>query len=119
MKHLHMLMAVIVIVLFIYQSFVALTTRQPPAKIVKISTHITYALVILSGAWMLMQLMSVNAPIQWVVAKIVLLIAAISASIKAFKATATPSQTKAGILIAAVAYAGIVALAVSKPGNFF
>lgn len=119
MKHLHMLMAVIVIVLFIYQSFRALTSHQPAPKVIKISTHITYALILLSGAWLLMQLMSVNAPVQWVVAKIVLLIAAISASIKAFRATATPAQTKAGILIAAVAYAGIVALAVSKPGNFF
>jgi len=119
MKHLHMLMAVIVIVLFIYQSFVALTTRQPAPKVVKISTHITYALIIISGGWMLMQLMSVNAPVQWVVAKIVLLIAAISASIKAFRATATPAQTKAGVLIAAAAYAGIVFLAVAKPANFF
>lgn len=119
MKHLHMLMAVIVIVLFIYQSFKAISTRQPASKVIKISTHISYALILLSGTWLLMQLMSVNAPVQWVVAKIVLLIAAISASIKAFRVAATPAQTKAGILIAAVAYAGIVALAVSKPGNFF
>lgn len=118
MKHLHTLMALIVIGLFIYQSYVAMTARRAPHKAVKIATHITYAIIILSGAWMLMQLMSVNAPVQWVVAKIVLLIAAISASMKAFKANSTPAQTKAGIFIAAVAYIGILILAVVKPDNF-
>ena len=86
---------------------------------VKIATHIIYALVILSGATMLMQLMSANAPVQWVFAKIILLVAAISSSIKAFNAHATPGQRKTGILIAAIAYAGIVILAFTKPANLF
>ena len=54
-----------------------------------------------------------------ILAKIVLLIAAISSSIKAFKDHATPGQTKTGILIAAVAYIGIVILAFTKPDNLF
>lgn len=68
---------------------------------------------------MLMQLMSANAPVQWVFAKIILLVAALSASIKAFNNNATLSQRKTGILIAGVAYIGIVVLAFSKPGNLF
>ena len=68
---------------------------------------------------MLMQLMSVNAPVQWVFAKIILLVAAISASAKAFNINAAPTQSKVGILIAGVAYIGIVILAYAKPANLF
>ena len=119
MKHLHMLMAVLVIALFLYQSYLILSTDKQTPRVIKISNHIVYALVLLSGAWILFQLMSVNAPVQWVFAKIILLVAAISASIKAFNNTATPSQRKTGILIAGAAYVGIVILAFTKPGNLF
>lgn len=119
MKHLHTLLALLLIVLFIYQSYLVLSANRRAPRAIKIANHILYALIILSGAWMLMQLISVNAPVQWVFAKIILLIAAISASIKAFNPNATPSQSKVGIFIAAVAYIGIVALAYIKPDNFF
>ncbi len=119
MKHLHMLMAVLVIALFLYQSYLVLSANKSAPRVIKISNHIIYALVLLSGAWMLFQLMSVNAPIQWVIAKMVLFVAAISASIKAFNNSATPIQRKTGILIAAAAYVGIVVLAFTKPSNLF
>ncbi len=119
MKHLHMLMAVLIIVLFLYQSYLVLSSNSRAPRVVKISTHIVYAVIILSGAWILMQLMSANAPVQWVFAKIILLIAAISASMKAFNNHATPAQSKAGILIAGLAYAGILILAIAKPDNLF
>jgi uncharacterized membrane protein SirB2 len=119
MKHLHMLMAVLTIVLFLYQSYLVLSANRRAPKAVKIATHIIYALVIGSGAIMLMQLMSANAPVQWVFAKVILLIAAISASIKAFNNHATSGQSKTGILISAIAYTGIVILAVVKPANLF
>ena len=119
MKHLHMLMAVLTVVLFLYQSYLVLSANRRAPRVVKIAAHIIYALLIISGAIMLMQLMSVNAPVQWVFAKIILLIAAISSSIKAFNAHATPTQSKTGILIAAVAYVGIVILAFAKPANLF
>ena len=96
-----------------------MTKNKKPPFAVKISTHILSAVIIISGAGMLVQLMSVNAPVQWVFAKIILLVAALSASIKAFNDNATPSQRKTGILIAGIAYVGIVALAFSKPGNLF
>ena len=119
MKHLHTLLALIIIGLFIYQSYLVLSANRRAPRIIKIASHIVYALIILSGAWMLMQLMSVNAPVQWVFAKIILLVAAISASVKAFKPDATPSQSKIGIVIAGIAYASIVILAYAKPENFF
>lgn len=118
MKHMHMLLAVIIIVLFLYQSYLVLSANRQAPRPIKIATHIVYALIILSGGWILMQLMGANAPVQWVFAKIILLIAAVSASIKAFNPTATPTQSKTGILIAAIAYCGIVVLAVVKPDNF-
>lgn len=119
MNHLHMLLAVIVLPLFIYQSLLVLRNRTPIPRPVKIANHIVYALILVSGAWLLLQLLSVQAPIQWVIAKLALFIAAISASLKAFKPTATVSQSRAGIFIAAVAYVGIVILAILKPGNLF
>ncbi|WP_435979130.1 SirB2 family protein [Psychrobacter sp. DM4] len=119
MKHLHTLLALIVIGLFIYQSILVLSANRQAPRVIKIANHIVYALIIVSGAWMLMQLMSVNAPVQWVFAKIILLLAAISASVKAFKPDATSSQSKVGIVIAGIAYASIVTLAYTKPENFF
>lgn len=119
MKHVHMLMAFITIGLFIYQSYLVLTANRRIGRGGKIATHVLYLLLVATGGWMLMQLMAVNAPVQWVFAKIILLLAAISASIKAFRETATPSQQKVGMLIAAVAYIGIVILAFVKPGNLF
>lgn len=119
MKHVHMLMAVLVIALFLYQSYLVLSNKEHAPRAVKISNHIVYALVLLSGAWMLFALLSVNAPVQWVIAKMVLFVAAISASMKAFNPRATPVQSKAGIFIATVAYIGIVILAYVKPDNLF
>ncbi|MCG3883066.1 SirB2 family protein [Psychrobacter sp. Ps3] len=119
MKHLHMLLVFILIGLFIYQSVLVLSANRRAPRPVKIANHILYALVIVTGAWMLMQLMSVNAPVQWVFAKIILLVAAISASAKAFSINAAPTQSKVGILIAGVAYIGIVILAYAKPANLF
>lgn len=119
MKHLHMLLAAIVIALFLYQSYLVLSANRSAPRAIKIGNHIVYALLLLTGGWMLLQLLSVNAPIQWVIAKMILFVAAISASIKAFKMQATSSQSKVGILIAAVAYIGIVILAYAKPENLF
>lgn len=119
MRHLHTLLVFILIAVFIYQSFLVLSANRQAPRPIKIANHILYALVIVSGAWMLMQLMAVNAPVQWVFAKIILLLAAISASVKAFNPNAMPSQSKVGILIAGAAYVGIVILAYAKPENLF
>ncbi|WP_201616312.1 SirB2 family protein [Psychrobacter urativorans] len=119
MKHLHMLMAVVVIALFLYQSYLVLGANRRAPRVIKITNHIVYALLLLSGGWMLLQLLQANAPVQWVIAKMVLFVAAISASIKAFNNHATTTQSKSGILIAAIAYVGIIILAYVKPDNLF
>lgn len=119
MKHLHILLAAIVVGLFLYQSYLVLSANKRAPRAVKIINHIVYALILLSGGWMLMQLLGASAPVQWVIAKLVLFIAAISTSLKAFNVRATPSQSKMGILIATIAYAGIITLAYVKPDNLF
>ncbi|MDN6276566.1 SirB2 family protein [Psychrobacter sp.] len=119
MKHLHMLMAALTIALFLYQSYLVLSANDRAPRTIKIASHIIYALLIVSGGIMLMQLMSVNAPVQWAFAKIILLVAAVSSSMKAFNYHATVAQKKAGVLIATIAYVGIVILAFAKPGNLF
>ncbi|HJH09780.1 MAG TPA: SirB2 family protein [Psychrobacter pasteurii] len=118
MKHLHMLMAVITVVLFLWQSYLLMSKGTRFDKKGKIATHVVYTLLIISGVLNVMPLLSANASLQWVVAKIILLLAAISASIKAFRATATPAQSKSGIFIAFIAYVAIFILAFVKPGSF-
>lgn len=118
MKHLHMLIAVITVVLFLWQSYLLMSKGTRFDKKGKIATHVVYTLLIISGVLNVMPLLSANASLQWVVAKIILLLAAISASIKAFRATATPAQSKSGIFIAFIAYVAIFILAFAKPGNF-
>ena len=118
MKHLHMLMAVITVVLFLWQSYLVMAKGTRFDKKGKIASHVVYTLLIISGVLNVMPLLSASAPLQWVAAKIILLIAAISASIKAFRATATPAQSKSGIFIAFIAYVAIFILAFVKPGNF-
>ncbi len=118
MKHLHMLMAVITVVLFLWQSYLVMSKGTRFDKKGKIATHVVYTLLIISGVLNVMPLLSANASLQWVVAKIILLLAAISASIKAFRATATPAQSKSGIFIAFIAYVAIFILAFVKPGSF-
>ena len=119
MKHLHMLMAVITVALFLWQSYLVMSKDERFGKKGKIITHVIYALLVLSGLLMVIPLMQANAELQWVAAKIILLIAAISASIKAFRPTASSGQTKTGIFIALIAYVAIFALAFVKPANFF
>lgn len=118
MKHFHMLMAFVTIGLFVYQSYLALGSKRHLGKGGKIATHVIYALLIGSGVLLVMPLLSVNAELQWAAAKIILLLAAVSASMKAFRDSATHAQSKMGIFIAAVAYAGILVLAFVKPANF-
>lgn len=118
MKHLHILMAVITVGLFLWQSYLVLSKDQRFDKKGKIATHVVYTLLILSGALMVIPLMKANAELQWVAAKIILLIAAISASIKAFRPSANSAQSKTGIFIALIAYVAIFTLAFVKPSNF-
>lgn len=126
MKHLHILMAVITLVIFMYQAVQVFSNRPALlSKPLKITSHIIYTLLVIAGIVLVMPLAkSVGVPV-WVVAKIVLFIVAISATIKATRAgqnSANPNhlkQAKAGILIAGIAYIAIVILAISKPAIGF
>ncbi len=121
MKHGHMMMAMLLIALFLYQAIMVFTAKHPPffPKPVKIASHIMYALVILTGILTAMPLIQANALPHWLIAKLILLVVAISATIKAIRPTTALNQAKIGMLIALVAYVGIIILAFVKPMNLF
>ncbi|MCL1623191.1 SirB2 family protein [Moraxella sp. Tifton1] len=117
MKHMHMLMAFLLLFLFIIQAMPILTQKgsRSPA-IMKVCNHLLYALVMASGFWLFWQLYQVAGVQHWAIAKLVLLIVAASATAKAQRNHLVASgQAKAGLLIATVAYVGIVFLAFAKP----
>lgn len=113
MKHLHMLVAVITIACFCYSSFCILKGKQV-GKAYMAVTHSLYAVLVGSGLYLLWVLSQVAGVQHWAYAKLVLLVVAVSAMIKARKSKAL-AQAKAGILVAFVALAGILLLAVAKP----
>lgn len=116
MKHLHMLMAVITIALYLYQaSFVVRGTKPSLNKAFKGASHAVYTMLVASGLYMFWQLYQVAGFQAWAFAKLILLIMAVSASIKALRPATALSQAKAGFLVAGVAYVGIVWLAIAKP----
>lgn len=115
MKHLHLLMAVITIALFLYQAMIVFTKGQLSlSSAFKAMSHVVYLLLVVSGLYLLWQLWQVAGAQHWALAKMVLLIVAISANVKALRHPAL-NQKKAGMLIAGVAYAGILILAIAKP----
>ncbi len=117
MKHVHMLMAALTLLLFVYQAAMVFS-----GKSVKLSaafkgvSHLIYTVLMLTGLWLFWQLYQVAGVQHWAIAKLVLLIVAVSANIKALRnQDVAPSQAKAGMMIAAVAYAGIIYMAIAKP----
>lgn len=126
MKHLHILMAVLTIAIFVYQAIQVFGNKSASLpKSLKIGSHVIYTILVIAGIMLVMPLAkSVGTPF-WVIAKIVLFIVAISATIKAIRAgqdTANADkqkQAKAGMVIAGIAYCAIVFLAISKPAIGF
>ena len=115
MKHLHTLMAVITIVLFLYQAGLVFSVKQIlPNRRFMIASHLIYTLLVISGGYLFWQLWQVAGIQHWAIAKIILLIVAISANIKALRSPHL-SQQKAGMMVTAIAYAGIIILAITKP----
>lgn len=116
MKHLHMLMAVVTIALYLYQASLVMRANKPAlSKAFKGASHAIYTLLVASGLYLFWQIYQVAGFQAWAVAKIILLIVAVSAVIKALRPSTALPQAKAGFLIAGVAYVGIVFLAVAKP----
>lgn len=115
MTHLHMLMAGITVVLFLYQAGLIFSGKMlTSSRQFTIISHIIYTLLVLSGGYLLWQLWQVAGIQHWAIAKIILLIVAISANIKALR-NPTPNQKKAGMMVSGIAYAGIILLAITKP----
>ncbi len=119
-KILHMSFGVLAILMFATRAILGMRAPSPSgqlasvglSKFFKIAPHIVYTVVVLVGLHLLLKL----PPGQhWAFAKIILFLVAISASVKAFRATATPNQFKTGVLVATVAYAAILWLAIAKP----
>lgn len=121
MKHGHMMMAMLLIALFLFQAVMVFTakTKTPPPKPLKIGSHIMYALVILTGGMTATPLFQAHAVPHWLYAKLVLLVVAMSATIKALRPTTPLNQAKAGMIVAMIAYLGILFLAFAKPMNLF
>ncbi|MDO4440987.1 MAG: SirB2 family protein [Moraxella sp.] len=116
MKHLHMLTALITLVLFVYQAvFVFSGKSLVLSRAFKGVSHLIYLLLVGSGLYLFWQLSQVAGVQHWAIIKLVLLVAAVSATIKALRPTNQNSQARAGILIALIAYIGIVVLAITKP----
>ncbi len=117
MKHLHMLVAVVTILLYLYQAVPIFTGKKAKrSPVFSGMTHLVYTVLMLTGLWLFWQLYQVAGMQHWAIAKLVLLIVAVSANIKALRnQDLSLSQAKAGMLIAGVAYAGSVFLAVTKP----
>ena len=121
MKHLHILMAVITIAVFLYQ-FARVLSGKPgalPSKGLKIASHVVYTLLIIAGILTLMPLVKLIGVPHWVIAKVILFIVAVSSTVKATRATTLPTQAKLGMFIALIAYVGIVILAFVQPTNLF
>lgn len=121
MKHGHMMMAMLLIALFLFQAVMVFSAKNKPVipKPLKIGSHIMYALVILTGLLTAMPLIKAHAIPHWLIAKLILLIVAISSIIKAMRVTTPLNLAKIGMLIALIAYIGIVILAFVKPVNLF
>ena len=113
MKHFHLLMVVLTIGLFCYSAW-AILQNKTLGKAFFMASHLIYLLVVMTGLYLLWQLAQVAGAQPWAYAKIVLLIVAISAMMKARKATVIVQQ-RVGLVISALALLATLGLAVLKP----
>lgn len=111
MKHFHLLMIAITIGLFAYSSF-AILKNKPASRAYMAISHTVYALAVLTGLHLFVVLSRVAGMQHWAIAKMILLIVAISAFIKARR---KPDTARVGVFIVWVCVAGILFLAVTKP----
>jgi uncharacterized membrane protein SirB2 len=119
-KILHMASGLAVVLLFALRA--SLLWRDRPlspglARFFKIVPHIFYTTLVVFGLILLMRLPGVYP--HWLIAKLVLFAVAVSASLKAFRATTPRPQARAGVVIAALAYVLILGLIGVKPGGVY
>lgn len=111
MKHIHLFMVVLTLMLFGYSS-VRIVSKKPLGKAYHIISHLVYLGVVVSGAYLLWVLSRVAGVQHWAYAKIFLLIIAIFVMIKARK---NPVNAKVGISLAWISLGAVLFLAVTKP----
>ncbi len=120
MKHLHMLMAVFTFAIFIFQAMPIMMGKSGRlSRNMMIASHLIYTLLVVSGAMVLLPVIKLVGIPHWIIAKIILLVVAVSATIKATRPTVTKNQARAGVFIAMIAYLGILSLVFIKPMNLF
>lgn len=118
MKHFHMMMALITVLFFCYSAF-CIFNQKAVSRAFFIASHVVYALVAATGLMLLYMMSQVVAPPHWVFAKIILMIMAVSAMVKARRSLSMhpdkPERAKAGVFVAAIALTGVLYLAIAKP----
>ncbi len=129
-KMIHMTAGVLVIVLFYAQAIMLLNRRRAEQtlrtsdvpriiglpKVLKISMHICWTIVILAGVYLLVRLPGVYP--YWLLAKILLFVCAIIFSIFSFRGKGSKQAQNIGLLGAAICYALILVLVVAKPWGY-
>lgn len=113
MKHLHLLMVVLTLGLFFYNSVAVLRVR-PLGRFIKIASHVVYGLLLISGLFLFYQLWQLQAMLgvqYWPLAKLALLCVAVALLIIAKK----HQQRKALVTGAWGCILLILALAITKP----
>lgn len=98
---------VIAIAIFLVQAFFIWRQKAAPA-ILRPLSYLSYAIVALVGSLVLMQFSEAFGYAQ--VAPAILFFVAVSSTLKAQRSEATLIQRKAGVVIAAFAYMGIISL---------
>lgn len=121
-KIIHMVAGLLTLLMFIGRGVLVWrsgSVAQNPRleRFFKIVPHIVYTVLLVAGLWMLFQLPGVYP--YWLITKIVLFGVAVSASIKAFRVTASRQQQRGGIVLAALAYAGLLFMIIAKPGGVY
>lgn len=115
----HLTFGSLALIAFLIQAAMLFQTAEnQPAKtsrtLLVAMQHLSFTLLILTGGVLLYQNQFVVQP--WFYGKIILFVVIVSATIKAFgKREITLAQRKAGALVAAIAFAGLITLVLWKP----
>ena len=129
-KIIHMIAGMLVVILFYAQLGMLFSRRRavqtlrtsevPPIiglpRVLKISMHICWSIVIVAGIYLLVQLPGVYP--YWLLAKILVFILAIVFSIMSFRGKGSKRAQNIGLFGAAICYALIILLVAIKPWGF-
>ncbi|SIR15301.1 Uncharacterized membrane protein SirB2 [Aeromonas sp. RU39B] len=114
LKHLHMLLAVISLLLFLYRWRLALSGRLAQAgKLLKIVPHINDTLLLGAGLALAIMLQLSPGSQPWLLAKLIALVGYIGCGMVALKSKQSTTRMLAGVL-ALVLFAYMAGAAVSK-----